>query len=222
VQIVAEKTDAHSVARMENIAFVRNPILVQVLEQQQIGNVGEVNTASASEHARGDPILDAMVTFGENGRLVRFAVTVGIEHEAKAFGFAGVVGDAVALVLFHHGDAIRDRSVGEIVVEPVHVTADVGHAGMQPIGFGDVEAALMIDAESNGIGEKRFGGDQLDLETFGHSEALDRGFALVRGCGNARGIESAGNELGSGQREGRKNKKGPKRGRTTDDVLHFQ
>ena len=100
----------------------------------------------------------------------------------------GVIGDALAFVLRHVGDALLDRLHREFLIQPIHVPADVGHAGVEPKGFGNIEASLLVDAESNGIGEQRLGGGEFDLETLGDAKTLEREFGLVRRGLNLRRV----------------------------------
>ena len=82
-------------------------------------------------------------------------------------------------MFLHYLDAIGDGTTGEIVVEPIHVAADIGDAGMQAKRLGDEHAALFIEGEADGICEHRLGGPQADFQVLRHAEARDGLFALV-------------------------------------------
>ncbi len=72
-----------------------------------------------------------------------------------------VVGEFVGReVLAIHGEAVVDGAAGEVVVEPVHVAADVGDAVVQAEGFDHVEAAVGVDIEGDGVGEVGLGRDE--------------------------------------------------------------
>ena len=80
-----------------------------------------------------------------------------------------------------HGHAVGDRPAGQVVVEPVHVLARVGHARVQAKRFGDVGHSLFIDAEGHRVGQERLGRKQLDLEVRRHAEGTHGLFRTV-GC----------------------------------------
>ena len=77
------------------------------------------------------------------------------------------------------GDAVGDGAAGEVVVEPVHVAADVGDAGVQAKRLGDVEAVLLVEAEADRVGQHRLGGPEIDLEAGGDADALQGQLAFV-------------------------------------------
>ena len=82
-------------------------------------------------------------------------------------------------VFLVHGHAIGDRPAGQVVVEPVHVPARVGHPLVQAERLGDVSDPFLIDAEGDRVGQERLGGEQLDLEPGRHAERPDRSLSLV-------------------------------------------
>ena len=85
-----------------------------------------------------------------------------------------------------HRHPVGDRAAGQVVVEPVHVTARVGHPGLVPERLGDVEDPLLVDAEGDGIGQERLGREELHLQPCRHADRADGPLALVR-CGGDRG-----------------------------------
>jgi hypothetical protein len=112
---------------------------------------------------------------------------------------------------------------GEVVVQPIHVAADIGDAIVEAEGFGHVEAAFLVDGKANRIGQQRLGGEEFDLEAFGHAEAFDGSLAFIGGGSDLRRrIRAAGNEFGrwgaNGQHENRGN--GPNQGRNSFGFEH--
>ena len=91
-----------------------------------------------------------------------------------------------AELALHHGDAVGDGAAGEVVVEPVHVAAVVGDAVVQAERLGDVEAALLVEGEADGVGQHRLGGEEIDLEAVGDLDALLGLHPLVGGRGDFR------------------------------------
>src|SRR5262249_61520318 len=112
-----------------------------------------------------EPVLGAVVPLREHGALVRLAgpsavpdqpdlIVVVLEAEVRLL--TGVL-SAV------HGDAVGDTAAGEVVVEPVHVPAGVRHALFEAGRFGDVDAALLVEAERDRVGHQRLGSPRLHL-----------------------------------------------------------
>ena len=63
-----------------------------------------------------------------------------------------------------HVHTIGDRLAGEVGVEPVHVSARVGHAGIRAKCLGDIDDSFLIDTEGDRIGQQGLGREQLDGE----------------------------------------------------------
>src|SRR5207247_1440309 len=105
-----------------------------------------------------------------------------------------------AEVSAEEGDAIFDAAAGEVLIEPIHVAADVEDAFVEAIGrtdcgvaigFGDEDSALFVDGEADGIGEHWFGGEEFDLEAGWDVEAFHGDFGFA-GSGQWLETEAAG------------------------------
>ena len=92
--------------------------------------------------------------------------------------------EPVPQIFLVHGDAVGDRPAGQVVVEPVHVPAGIGHSRTVAKGLGDVKHPFFIDAEGDRIGQQRLGREQLDVQTFRHAERSDRLDGLIGGGSN--------------------------------------
>ena len=79
----------------------------------------------------------------------------------------------VAEFFLVHAVAVGDGAAGEVVIKPVHVLADVGDPGMQPEGFGHITTQAVVECEGDGVGQKRFSGEQAGGESLGHLDALE-------------------------------------------------
>ena len=78
--------------------------------------------------------------------------------------------ERLAQIFLVHGHAVGDGPAGQVVVEPVHVPAGVGHAGAMTERLGDVDDPLFIDAEGDRVGQERLGREQLDGQPRRHAE----------------------------------------------------
>ncbi|MBK7999587.1 MAG: hypothetical protein IPK15_12945 [Verrucomicrobia bacterium] len=183
----------------------------------EMRNVREVNVAFARENAGRNAVRDAVEAIREDGGLVRLAVAIAVPKEAETVRVLLVILDAFPLVLGHVGNTLLDGLYREFLVEPVHVATDVGDTRVQAERLGDVEATLLVDAESDRIREVRFGGGQFDLEPLGHAEAFQCQFAFIgRGLNRRRISALAVRHLSGRQRRGGENstnKNGPDEGR---------
>ena len=190
VEVVAEITDAQAVAEVEGLALVGATFAGGVLEQPEVGEVGEPDIAVAGEDVGGESVEDGVEAVGEDGGVVGMAVLVAVFEEADA---VAVLGEEVGLAghaAANEGFAVVDGPAGEVFVEPGHASADVHGAGggleafVHAEDLDDEEAALLIDGEGDGMGEEGFGGEEGDLEAGGGLEALDGGLAFVGGFGD--------------------------------------
>ena len=142
--------------------------------------------------------------------MVGLAVAVAVLDELEALRGAFHLPDArVTAELTDHRLAVGDDAAGGVVVEPVHHLPDVQHAVVQPEGFGDEEAALLVDVERDRVGQARLGGEQLGLEPFGQAELTDGQLRFFR-CGLNMGLPFArrGLRRGKGQDGDRCNQTG--------------
>ena len=81
-------------------------------------------------------------------------------------------------VFLVHRHAVGDRPAGQVVVEPVHVLARVGHPVAEAKRLGDVDDPFFIDAEGDRVGQERLGREQLDGQPSRHAERPDRSLRL--------------------------------------------
>ncbi len=128
----------------------------------------------------------------------------------------------IALVTFHHRNTIGDGAIGQIIIKPIHVATDIGDAGVQAVGFGDIKPSLVINAKRDRVGEQGFGGEESNLEAFGNAKALNGQFGFVRSRRDNRRVECAGNEIRGGcfDPNDDKDKNGPGAGRNADRLQH--
>src|SRR5204863_7604826 len=61
MQVVPNKADTHSVTVVQRFFRIGDAIIVFVLQQPKVRNVGEVHVALAGEDARGNPIRNTIV-----------------------------------------------------------------------------------------------------------------------------------------------------------------
>ena len=92
----------------------------------------------------------------------------------------------LAQILPVHRHPIGDRAAGQIIIQPVHVSARIGHPRAQAKCLGDVEPPLLVDAEGDRIGQQRLGREQLNLQAGGYAKRPDRTLALVGSRSNGR------------------------------------
>src|SRR5262249_12597901 len=143
---------------------------------------------AAGQEAGTDTALGTLEAVGEYGGLVGVTGAGAVFEPADAVVVDAESLEVLALVLAHHGEAVGDGAAGQVVVEPVHMPADVGDAGVQSVGLGDVTAAFLVEGERHRVGEQRLGGPQVDFEPGRHAELGDSLLALFRGRGNGRTV----------------------------------
>ena len=172
-----------------------------VAQQPQVRNVREIDIAFARKHAGREAVSDVGVTFGEDSSFVGAAVAVGINDQAEAIGFFRVFADARAFVLAHKGDAILHGLAGEVVVQPIHVTANIGDAIMQPKHFHNKATSLFVDVKRDRVRQQRFCREQIDVESLRHTKALDRILRFVGGGRDVGVVRFGSVGRGCGQRK---------------------
>ena len=192
VQVVAEEADVDAEAVVQQLALVGLAVAVGVAQLPEVGNAGVPNVAVARDEAGADAVGGVVEAVGEDRGLVGPAVAGRVLDQADAVVVDAVVLEVVAELALVHGDAVVDGAAGEVVVEPVHVAADVGDAVVKAEGLGDVEAVLLIDGEADGVGEQRLGGEEIDLEALGDLDAFLRLHPLVGGGGDLRRVRLVG------------------------------
>jgi hypothetical protein len=165
VQVVPDEAHAHAVAGAEQLLDVGSSRPFRVPQQPEIGGVGKVDIAVPRQHSRRDAIGDSVEAVRKHRRLIHLPVAVTVPDQPQAIRILRVIGDALAFVFGHVGDAFLNRLDGQFLIEPVHVVADVRHARVQAEGLDHEEPSVFIDGKGHGIGEKRFRGRQLHLQT---------------------------------------------------------
>src|SRR5687767_14662656 len=110
---------------MERFAFIRDAVVVFILEEPKIREVREINVAAPRENAGGNAISGGVEAVGEDGALVGFAVIIGVENQFKSFGILLVFSEINSFVALHHGDPILDGAGGEILIQPGIFAADI-------------------------------------------------------------------------------------------------
>jgi hypothetical protein len=186
VQVVPEEGHVHTVARREDRAFLGVAVVVGVAEAVQAGDVRPPQLAAALEQPGRDAVGRIAEAVGEDQRPIGDAVAVQVLEAPDALLLHAVVGEALALAPAHHLDPVGDGAAGQVVVQPVHVLADVGDAGVQAEGLADVDAPARIQRDRHGIGDQRLGRHELDVESFGNAEGGERLPRLVGGELDAR------------------------------------
>ena len=178
MQIVPQKTDAYPKAAGQALFRIRLTVAILVLQQPQVGNVGEPHLAIAREHAGGQAVHLVIESIGKHRRVIHHAVTIAINQLPDTIGIIRQTGHLVAA---KHRTHILGALRGELFVQPVHVTADIHHALMQAETFHDIKAALLVDIKRHRISQQRFGGHQAELQPRRHLEAFHGNGALVGG-----------------------------------------
>ena len=183
VHVMTDEGDMHAIAVMQQAALASNPDALRVAEQPEIGNAGVPDVAVAGQQAGADTVGQVVKAVREDRGPIGLAAAGRIFQEADTLVLDGPLGQVLADMLLHHGDAILDGAAGKVVVEPVHMVAHIRHAVVQPERLGHVEAILKINAKAHRIGQQRLRSEQAGLEAPGHLNAFagEAGFVGERG-----------------------------------------
>jgi hypothetical protein len=94
--------------------------------------------------------------------------TVGVTvlEQADEIAVDRVGADLVAHPADHKVATLLDRAGGEVVVEPVHMTAIVFNALMNSMRLGNEDATLRVEAERDWIGQLRLARHRCCGESF--------------------------------------------------------
>jgi hypothetical protein len=204
VQVVAGVAGVNAETIGQRLSGVGFVLALGVVEQPKVGNAGEPHAPFAREHAGRDAAGGRVETVGEDHRLIVIAVAFGIGQKANAFVVPSV-GVEILEVFLVHGHAILDGAASQLGFEPafgLQVAAVVDNAAVEPERLDDIDSALFVEAEANGVGDHRLGGDQAGLGPDGQSNAFEcfhrlagrpRDFGLVGllcgRCDEERGCE---------------------------------
>src|SRR5207237_9409550 len=115
---------------------------------------------------------------------IRLAAAAAVFEQTDALVLNAPFANALAQTLLHEREPIVNGPAGQVVVEPVHMVTDIGHAVMQTERLGNVEAVLLIDAEANWIGQHRLSGEQTDFQPLGGANPLDGERGVVGSSSN--------------------------------------
>ena len=159
VQVVPEEADAHAEPGGEALAGVGDTVVVAILEQPKVREVGKPNLAVTREHTGGETVGGRVEAVGKHRGVVEHAVAVGVAESAKP---VGVVGEAPHLVALVHGEHVAGALGCQFLVEPVHVLANIGDAFVKAETFDDVKVAVLVDVERDWVGQQRLGGGEAD------------------------------------------------------------
>src|SRR5262245_59067379 len=141
VQIVAEEANSNSKAILQRFAKVGDSVSIGVTQQPKVGDVRIPNVAAARQNAGGDAVGWPIETFGENGRVIGFAVTITILHHSDALALPGISREPLTQVALHLPQTILHGAAGQIFIQPAHQMADVVHSGAEPERLADVSPA---------------------------------------------------------------------------------
>ena len=192
VEVMAEESHADAVAVGDAAPGVGDAVEVVVAQVPDVGDVGEPHVVAAGEDAGRDAVEGGCEVVGEHLGHVGAAVAVLVLEEADALGVLVVVlHPLLAEVASHHHEAILDGLAGEVLVQPVHDAADVGHAAPGAEAFDDEDAAIVGDVKGHAMGDVGLGGEELALPALGDAEPFEEAFALVGGGGDLGGLEAA-------------------------------
>ena len=183
VHVVAGVGDVHAEAVGDDFAFVGDAVVIGVAQTDEVGGDGDIDPAVVVEDTSGDAGDDAVEAFCEGGDLVGGAVVVGVAELVNALAVNGevfpvdgavfvVVGEAAAReagfaggeLAFEEGFFFFDAGEGDVVGDPLGVLADVEVGNFAAGGGGDVDAALGIDGDSDGIGDVEGAGPAVEFE----------------------------------------------------------
>ena len=158
MQIVANKTHMDPKTGGQGGCFRSYTPVFRVVKLPKGGDAGEVDRLATGQYPRAQTVFCPAKTLGKNRRLVRFAIAVGIHYPTNPFGLSFVFGKLIACSFNHHGPTIANGSTGQIIIEPIHMAANVRNTGMNSKAFHDIGPTLVIDGKGDGIGQMRFRG----------------------------------------------------------------
>ena len=180
MQVVPEKTDANAMAIADATTFVGNAVSICVAESPDIGNVGKKHILAPRQDTGGHAVEWGGKVLGEHRRDRGFAGALRISEEANALRVGVIARHLIGLeVPLHHCQAVIHRLAGEVLIEPIHNTPDVGDSPPGAETLCDEDAAVIGDVESDTVGDIRFSCPEFGLPTRRVSEALDGAFGLV-------------------------------------------
>ena len=178
VHVVAVKREAHSEARLNGFLKLRDAVPVRILQTPQMRDVRVPDLVPDAHHPGPYAVRDVVEGTREDGVRVVDPVTVGVDGTSDPVGHLRVVRHALlALVgpLLHVGDAVLHRERLKIVLQVPGARTIVHRAPIRPLGLGDEETAVGIDAEGDRILDQRLAGHHLVFEARGDSGSVVTG-----------------------------------------------
>jgi hypothetical protein len=168
---MAEQRVADAVAARQLLARVGLVVAVGVAEDPQVRDVGEVHVVAAHEHARGDAVERVGEAVVVNRRAVGLAVAVGVLDEPQPVGELRERRQVAVVPALDDLKPLLDGLRGQVVVEQVVAVADVvgamaDAAAVEAERLDDPEAALLVGAHRDGVGELRLGSEDFGRQTW--------------------------------------------------------
>ena len=189
VHVVPAKRDAHPEARERLLAHVRHAGAARVAEAPQVRDARVPEGPVQPHHAGARAVERLSHVAAEVRGAVGRAVAVRVHEPHDAVLLAAVVVHA-ALALGGpfpvHPQAVLDGLQLQVVLEPEAGGTVVLDALLLPEALGDVDRAVVADAEGDGVLDERVAGDQRPAQALG---GRDRRRGAGRGGGRcgARG-----------------------------------
>ena len=185
VQVVPQKSHAYPEALRQRLARLGHAVAVFVLQQPEIGDVGQPHLAAVREHAGGQSVHVIIEAVGKNRGVIGAPIAIAILHQAHA---VAVIVEPFDLMLFVKRAQVVHTLRGQLGVQPVHVAADIRDASVQAKRFHHKKSAQLINVERHGIGQMRLGGEQIHAQPFGHLKTFDGQLGLLAGGGHGDGL----------------------------------
>src|SRR5262249_37235433 len=128
VQVMANKPDSNAVSVAERLLYISNALALRVPQEPQIRDVGEVNVPVARQHTGGNALRAAPKPARKTRGFVGAPTPASIPDQSQPFRIFGIPADPAAPVFGHVGHALFHRPNRQFLVEPIHMSADIGNA----------------------------------------------------------------------------------------------
>ena len=180
MEIMAEETDADSVAIADAATFVGDAVSIRIAESPDIGDIGKKHILAPRQHTGSHAIQWGGEVFGEHSGDCGLAGTLRISEKAHALGVGVVARHLIGLeVPLHHRQTVIHRLAGKVLIEPVHDAPNVGDSPPCAETLGHEDSAVVGDIESDAVGDIGFGSPEFGLPSSRISEAFDGAFGFV-------------------------------------------
>ena len=154
VHVVTGKRDAHAEAVFDDLAARFDAVLLGVVQHPEFRNAGEVDRIVPGHDARAGAVEDVIEAARED--LVRGERAVGLlaADVADELGLGGhPFMRALGFPLLVQGDPVGGGDRGEVVVIPVEVVTVVFDAEAEAMRLGDVDRAVVAEADRGRRGD---------------------------------------------------------------------